>query len=637
MRPQRVHNLRGNKRELSPHRLFVWDVETRPLQEGRREVLTPRVWAAETVQRHGRRPTQPRVEEHRGQDPTGIADMLEASCRASETIWAFAHNQSFDLAAVRLPLQLLSRGWTITAHALATDSPWARLSKGSHRIVLADSASWLPGPLEAIGLQVGIDKPPLPAEDADEHGWFWRCRQDVRILSLALCQLMDWWDEQHCGSWSVTGPQSGFNLMRHKPTPHTVVIDPDPDARAFERAGLLGGRREVWRLGRLPWGDYRELDFRSAHATVAAHCPLPKRRSVRFESMDLDDWRIMSGRWAPMAYCTIRTNTPRYPVQYRGRLFYPIGSFRTILCGPELAEARRRGELLSVGPGYVYQLGQHMGDWGRWVLKQLDGKDPSTPPVALTAIKAWSRRVPGKWASRVGQVIHTGTAAEQGWNLEHGRHHPSGAPVAVLDMAGQRTIHLQDQDADDCFPAVLAWIQSEVRVRLGRLIDMVGAERMVSCNTDGLFCEGTSRLMRNISAEQLAPLTVREKQRVPWLDVISPQHLILPHDRRLAGVPGSAEEVGYRKYRWMTWPRMPTQIASGEPRGYVREPRAVDLSGVPVNRWVGRDQTAFPVTAMVGEDGATRFLPAVADLLGHGLGVDAQRQHPALRRVLDGR
>lgn len=636
MRPARLHNLRNNEVERSPHRLFTWDTETHQVDEPKRQVHQLRIWAAETVQRHDRRPRQPRVTTHQGQGGDELLAALEGACRSSETVWAFAHNQSFDLAVTRLPLLLLRRGWTMTAHALATDSPWARLSRGSHRIVLADSTSWLPGALAGIGAQVSIAKPELPDQDGDPDDWWTRCRTDVRILSAALCELMDWWDARQLGCWSITGPQTGFNAMRHVKSVHTVVIDPDPAARQFERSAIMAGRREVWRVGPQPWGDYREIDFRSAHATVAANLPLPKRRSVHFDTMPLTDWRLTSDRWAPIAWCTIQTSTPRYPVTFDGRLFYPVGRFRTILCGPELADALERHELLDVGPGYVYQLGAHMGHWGRWVLDELAEPRADTPEVGRTAIKAWSRTVPGKWAARTGRPIHSGPCVELGWHLEHGRHHPSGAPVAVLDMAGSREIVLQDQEADDGFPAVLAWIQSHVRLRLGRLIDYIGAQSMLSCNTDGIVCRARSHLSLATAGALTEPLVPREKNRFGQVDVISPQHLILDRERRLSGIPPSAEEVAPRQFRWTTWPRMSSQIADGDPRGYLRTERTADLTAVPVNRWVLGDGTAVPVVTDVGDDGVTRLqrLPS-ADLLGTGWELP-QPQHPTLQALLPG-
>ncbi len=634
MRTPHVHNLRGNKVERSPHRLFVWDCETLPHPDDKREVHRLRCWAAEVVQRHDRRPKAPRAQVDAGNAPESLVAYLEAACRASETVWAFAHNQSFDLAVTRLPLRLIERGWEITAHALTSSSPWARLARGSHRLVLADSTSWLPGPLASIGAQVGISKPELPDFEGPDEEWAWRCRQDVCILAQALTELMDWWDARKLGSWSITGPASGFNAMRHRPSPHKVVIDPDELARKIERQAIMGGRREVWRVGRQPWGDYREIDFRLAHATVAAHCPLPKRRSVAFDRMGLEDWRLTSDRWAPLAWCLVNAQAPRYPLEVQGRLFYPVGRFRTLLCGPEIAEAHRRSELLEVGPGYVYQLGQHMGEWGRWVLHELGEPQSETPEVARTAIKAWSRQVPGKWAARTGRLIHQGPALEAGWHLEHGRHHPSGAPVATLDMALTRQVVLQDQDADDCFPAVLAWIQSEVRLRLGRLVDQVGPERMLVCNTDGVICEAGAGFAEGFSPADFEPLVPRQKARHAWVDVISPQHVILPTERRLSGVPHSAEEVAERQYRWLTWPRLPSQIASGVQDGYVREPRTVDLSGVPVNRWVGPDGSCWPVVAEVGEDGAARLLPFLGDLTGAAPRGLRPAQHPVLQRLL---
>ena len=634
MRPNRIHNLRGNKAERSPHRLFVWDTETCPTLEAEREVHQLRLWCAETVQRHERRRSLPAVQPCEGLAAEDLMDALEGACRSSETVWAFAHNVGFDLAVTRLPLHLRRRGWTLTAHALTSSSPWARLSKGSHRLTLVDSTSWLPGALAQIGVQVGLEKPELPQLDDPQQAWFWRCRQDVAILRQALCELLDWWDRGRYGAWSITGPQTGFNAMRHIPTPHKVVIDPDPDARAFERRAIVAGRREVWRVGKLPFGDYREIDFHLAHATIAAHCPLPKRRGPAIAGLKLDDWRLMSDRWAPIAEALIETNVPRYPLQIQGRLFYPTGRFWTILCGPELAEASRRGELRQVGPGYIYQLGHTMARWGAWVIKQLKDPDPETPEVARTALKGWSRTVPGKWAARTGRLHLRGPSAEQGWYLEHGRHHPSEAMVSVLDMAGEREVVIQDQEADDSFPAVLAWIQSEVRVRLGRLIDYIGPAHMISCNTDGLLMVGPWKIPAQNLALALDPLYPRQKAKYNLPDVISPQHTVLDGERRLSGIPRNAEEIAPHTYRWLTWPRLPQQIAQGDPRGYVREPRTVDLSRVPVNRWVQIDGRCLPVQVDVGEGRITRLVPLVPLVPGEVWSPLRPSQHPALTGLL---
>ncbi len=631
--PVRIHNLRGNKAERSPHRLFIWDTETTPITEPRREVHQLRVWCAEVVQRHERRPSQPAVQRVQGLTGPELLDTIETACRSTETLWAFAHNVGFDLAVTRLPLHLISRGWTITAHALATPSPWARLSRGSHRLTLVDSSSWLPGALAEIGVQVGIGKPELPDFDDPQEAWFWRCRMDVTILRRAICDLLDWWDQGKRGAWSITGPQTGFNALRHIPTPHKVVIDPDPDARAFERQAIKGGRRECWRVGQLPFDDYREIDFHLAHATIAAHCPLPKRRGPAFASLAVDDWRLTSDRWAPIAEALIETNTPRYPLEVEGRLFYPVGRFWTVLCGPELKEAVRRRELRQVGRGYIYQLGQIMGRWGQWVTSELAEPRAQTPEVARTAIKGWTRTVPGKWASRTGRTHLRGPSAELGWGLEHGRHHPSGAGVAILDMAGQREIVIQDQEADDSFPAVLAWIQSEVRVRLGRLVDAIGPGRMVSCNTDGILCAHGPPPVGYCPPDQLWPLTPREKARYSTLDVISPQHTVLDASRRLSGVPRTAEEVAPHVYRWMTWPRLTSQIASGETRGYVRDERTADLSKVPVNRWVLKDGLCLPVVAEVTTSGETRLRPTGLTLAAEASMDLRPTQHPVLEAL----
>jgi len=61
---------------------------------------------------------------------------------------------------------------------------------------------------------------------------------------------------------------------------------------------------------------------------------------------------------------------------------------------------------------------------------------------------------------------------------------PGGVEAAAcLYLGGRQHQLLHDQEAEDSFPAVLAWIQSYVRDRLGRLIDQFTLDELISCQT----------------------------------------------------------------------------------------------------------------------------------------------------------
>lgn len=650
----KAHWLKENKREYSPHRVLVVDTETRE-DNG---VQTLRLWCAELMLRHGHHGKGERLRRFHGTTVDELAALVDRQAVRKDTLWVYAHNASFDLAVTRLPEVMCMQGWQLGMHALTSPSPWARLSHGERRIVLADSFSILPTSVKRLGLLIGKDKPDLPAADAGREAWAERCAADVAITRRALEQVMDWWDQEQLGNWTLTGPGIGWNAMRHMANRVPVLIQPDAWARGFERKAIMGGRREVWRTGRQGPGLYADLDFTHAHLSICEHHPLPTKRGERFESLPLDAPELRSVNWSVLAEVELETDTPRYPWDSGRGVFYPVGRFRTYLAGPEITEALRRGELRAIHRGYRYRLAPHMRDWARWVRTALDGEDPSIPPAALVAMKGWSRSVPGRWATRTGEVVMELRGPVQAWRLERGVLHPSRQPVWHMTLGNVTQVIAQDVDGENAFPAVLAWVQSWTRVYIGRLVDAL-AGTVVQCNTDGAIIDVVSwaqglglvgleaearqdalrealETLTAAIAPEVAPLGVRVKRVARSVDLISPQHVVLDEERRLAGVPATAVELEPHVYHFTAWPRLHTQVEAGDVRGYKTQDRVVHLVGVTVNRWVDREGVAWPITCHVDPDGSTHIAPPI-DTDGNAWPLLGDtEQHPVLEQVLAG-
>lgn len=652
-----IHSLKHNASERSPSRLFVFDTETLPEPLAAGELHTLHLWCARLVERHSRAPKKPHPTWWQGHTVAELADALEAAHRVTSSLWVVAHNLGFDLAVTRLPLELVARGWEIGDHALPATSPWLRMKRAGKTVTMVDSHSWLARPLEHIAAALGREKLPLPAWEATEADWFARCANDVDVLAEAMTTVLDWWDAQKLGHWSLTGPATGWNAYRHRLGKASICIDPDPAGRALERSAIYGGRREVWRVGQQPMGTYAVIDFTHAFGSVCATQVLPRRRGVAFDGLPIDHRVLHSRISGIIARVEVETAAPRYPLRTKHGIFHPTGRFETVLCQPEILEASRRGELRAIGPGYFVLVAPHMQPWADWCLRLVDGDESDTPEVAAIMAKEWTRTVPGKWAGRTGRVIAEFDQPIEGWRAERGRHHPNGVPCVVLDIGGKRQWIAQDQDQDNAFPAVLAWVQSYVRVAMGRLIDAAGAGAVLQCNTDGLLVDlmepngllpgglrlpvDVDRLHDQVQArlDELAgpdpAIRAVVKRICHDVEILSPQHLVIDHNRHLSGIPRSAELLGEHLYRFTDWPRLLTQMSEGDSRGYVRRDHLVDLTRMTVTGWTTTDGRVIPPhAAMSARDGHsfstwrwTPHRPADAVLV--------PLQHPALAPLAD--
>lgn len=652
----RVHYLKPVTACRTPRVLYVLDTETVPVSTGDRDVYGLRLWASAVINRgeHGSRTHAWRWSD--GTTARGLAQSVDRAARRHGSMWVYAHNLGFDLATTRLPEHLTGMGWAVGDFALSGDAPWMKLRKGHAVLTLADSASLWRIRLSEIARMIGAVKLPLPGDDAGRVLWLARCRRDVSVLGRALCQAMDWWDSSTQGSWSLSGPATGWGPMKARVPAKTVVIDPDPAARALDRSAAYGGRRQCWRVGTFRGRTYLELDIRAAYPTVAAHLPVPVKRGVRFGSAPLDHKIWQDETVGLLAEVTVKTTAPRYPLRYRDATFYPVGEFRTTLAGPEIRDARERGELLAVHGGQAHRLAPVLAPWATWLAGVRDDRTGRVPEVVSAAAKAWGRTVIGKWGAHTWTRTELGPAPDRRWRYEPGINGGTGAPAGMVDLGGRRWWCEQSDTAHDAYPAVMAWIESAVRVAIGRVIDAVGPGCVVQANTDGLIVAASAlgtaagggtlrppaRLKQaervawcvNALSLAIAPLTVAVKRVSTNLTVLGPQHVVIGAQRKLSGIPADADESAPREYRFRSWPSIAWQLTEGDERGYTRPMVVRRVDGPYPAGWVLDDGTVCPPAATIGQDGATRLLTWVATP-GRPTGrVLAGPQHPVLDDLL---
>lgn len=615
--------------------VVCFDTETVSERRGGDEVLTLRCWDAIVRDRGGGPGGPAATVAHSGEAAANLAAVIEAAADFAGECWAFAHNVGFDLTVTSLPMVLDGRGWATDFVSIGDEACVFVLKRERSKVVITDSWSWLRSPLAAAARDVGMRQGRRPDESGSLAAWHRRCAHDVAILDRLIGELLDWWDRAKLGGFGITGAACGWRSLRAHATPRSVLVGPEGERTAFERAALYSGRREVWQVGEVRHRWVADYDLAAAHLTTVAHLPLP--------SVPIRGGRIglVADPLAPpngigtLCEVDITTDVPCAPCKVDGDVWWPVGRFRAVLSSPELAEVVKVAERVDVLQARWYRLTDALAPWGRWCLDLLDTADPTVPAVVKRVAKGWGRSVPGRFALRVATLTGERPATHLGWSLRSGVDLDSGEAIESLSWGGVERTFRKDQDGADTSPVVLAFVEGYLRAAMAVTLASRDPARLLQCNTDGWW--EVCRDGREGPPTRAAPVpyTVVRRAHERGVNVIGPNHMVTAGERRLSGVPaGAARDVDGR-FSWRDWPGLRWQLEFSRPGEYVRPGRSMTLQPHYCRRWVLENGETVPARVAPRADGTPALAPWSLTPGRYRGDVLASVQVPALAALCD--
>ena len=631
-----------------------------------------RLWTARLTDRRATRWGKRQQLAARGKTAHELAVTLDEWVKGRTDVDLYAHNLQYDLVSSQLVEWLCHRGWEVTACSSDPEYPWVKIAKQDKVITVGDTFMIWPMAAEKIGAAIGTPKMRQPRQDALDAEWFTYCQRDTDIIHDALLEALDYWDAKRLGNWRLTGASTGWSAMRNATSYGEMVTAPDDGTGIKDREAVYGGRRYSWRHGQLPPGRYSEFDLTAAHATVAANYPLPRCRGSEFTGLDIDDDRICSSRVGIIAEVEIETDQPRWPVKIDNHVWYPVGRFRTVLAGPDIAEARRLGCLRSIGRGRFHMLGTGLQPFFKRILAQSDPMQSGNSAIVQLLWKHFGRAVIGKTAQHGYREILTLEPSPYAWHYEEYLPDADGRAIRVIHYGGKIHHYVEDGDTASSYPAVLAWVEAHERIAMARAADMLGPRVCITCNTDGIWLDvgalesgaqgnlgfdlaDNDRRIRvqlaiDVVNAALGALQLREKSTHDHMTVYGPQNYDAGPYTRQSGKPGKGVRQSDGSWRVDRFHGLAESMAKGD-MGVVRlDTITWNPPACAIPAWVLADGTTRPVEAAIDPNGSSQLVPwmatrwsAAGELLGGvqteplaDLWTAASAPPPAEREQLDG-
>lgn len=619
----------------TPKVVVSFDTETQPTIRNGQEVLTLRCWDAIIRYRHPGVDDPDVCTTWAGETAGELAQTLEAAAAITGEAWCFAHNAGFDLTVTSLPMVLSGRGWEPVFVNLGDETCVFSLKRDTHKITITDTWSWLRCSLQQAAKDIGRRKVRLPDGDDSLAAWHHRCRHDVEILDQLLSVLLDWWDTQDLGSFAVTGASCGWRSLRAKIQPKSILVGAEHPRTMLEREAIFGGRKEVWRVGRIRGHWIEDWDLVAAHLTTVAHLPMPVV-PLRSENITPPPSPVTPPPGLG-AICRVRieTQVPCAPCRVAGDVWWPVGTFETVLSTPELAQVVKLANRVTILEAQWYRLSDAMQAWGQWCIGLQGEPDHVVPKVVKRVAKGWGRAVPGRFALRTSQLISQRPATHLGWALETGHDLDTGHEIETLTYGGVERVYRKDQDGVDVSPVVLAFVEGYVRAAMAQVINARDPRSLLQCNTDGWWEIRAGRSASDAPAAVPAPYRAARKATSRDVTVHGPNHITSKGDRRLAGVPKDAKPTLDGGFAWQDWPGLRWQMQFSRPGEYMRPGREVLLADHYCRRWVLTTGETVPVSTAIANDGRSIILPWSWTACRRPTDVLADWQVPALHHLRD--
>ena len=451
---------------------------------------------------------------------------LLGQLRPGSCTWMFLHDAYADMTALGLWAKIDDGTFDLYGiDPQSGDKPGKRNSRQWRGCVVAEN------PPTIIVLRRPNSKATLKILDIRNYGFKREMPgsavDQCEIVSCFVASWINMLATHKLGSLQHTAGSQAMYSYRHKFMPkRTILVHNDDDALAMERSGYYSGRCEAFIVG-APQCPIVHLDVSSMYLSIGANHSFPVRLDRKVEE-EICEGMVKDFCWYRcVADVVIHTREPAYPYRMRCtrcldrmlkagkewifppcnrcRVVWPVGKFRTVLCGPELGLALGSGQVVEIKRAYSYFLAGCLREWCEWAWDERQRIREEGFGEDDDCIKALGISLFGKFGQRSRRwepVENYPDAAK--WDSWFQLDTDTLLPQRYRSIGGMVEKQCTEGEHSQSVPAISAWTTSLGRVRLWELMRIAGLANVMYCDTDSLWTtvQGYENLL---AAQEIQP------------------------------------------------------------------------------------------------------------------------------------
>ena len=504
---RRPHALIGQKTVVMPRHMIFFDTETRQLPQDDDSILQEfRLgWAVYWRRPYGR---HKEIQEwYYFDDIAQFWYWLFSKTALKTKIWVIARNVVFDFTVVKGWEHLKGQGYKLKFFHNNGVSTIVTTKKQSRTLIFLDSMNWFPESLAKTGERLGIPKMKINFDACTTQELSVYCKNDVRIELVNFEVFIKFMEDNLVGSLRYTRASTAMAayLFRHYNTP--IYIHNNAEAIAMEREAYKGGRCECFVLGDLSGQPFHIVDVNSLYPYVMQKYTFPHKWYKLSHPRSPKTIAKMLRHHAVVARVRIETDEPVYAIK-TGRTIFPVGTFDTTLCTPELQYAVDHGHIIKVYDAVEYERANIFSSYVN-TMYALRSKCKQEGNVAYEQlVKYLMNSLYGKFGQKAEDWIKIGNAPNEPDREEMILYKPPKRPTRLRYLLGEVFELKTHGEAFNSFPAISAHVTAYARLYLWELMQVCGRGNYVYCDTDSLMVTdvGLSNLSSYMSQTKLGKL-----------------------------------------------------------------------------------------------------------------------------------
>lgn len=462
-----------------------------------------------------------RVKLHRLSRPNAIWDLLDKHSAMNFTTWLVGHSLLTDLiqsdwqaymeegrASIEWPRTKRKKAdneeSNLHSNSLCVieDAPTIiafKIGATQGRCVAVDIRNWFDATLnELSGFE---DNRETNGELSDSLSNCINSPAGKKALTVfrTFVELINWVKTNDFGMFRYTAASQSMACFRHKFMRHEILLHDNKDVRKLERSGYYGGRTSVFRQGKI-YETVHQLDVSSLFPAIMREGLFPKCM------YQYGNHNFRSGVPAEIDYgCAVAevildTPEPIFPLREKHATIYPAGRFRTVLCGPELRYANRRGYILSVGKFAEYRTDGLFTDFvdSLWAMRV------EYKRIQNRLYDQFAKRILNSLYGKFGQMSSVWQNKDENlsalpWSRWSEANEVTGEATQFRSVGWQVQKKCEREEMEGTFPAISAFVTSYARMRMNGLRHLAGHENVYYQGVDSLVVtnKGLDRLTRS--------------------------------------------------------------------------------------------------------------------------------------------